>query len=273
MDDILKKLPDLETEIDNCLNINISYRIKKKMGKPLLVFLHGYNGSSKSWNFQFEYFSKYYSVLAIDFPGFGASSPIKNIDMNIVSNLYIRLINKLGIDNFSIIGHSMGGMLGQVIASNFPFKINKLILSCTHQGFAMSFRKPLRDPYFVRLDERRKMSDDEFGKLRAKKMVPHLKNKTILKFLSSISSEISENSILCGGEAMQILDTTNLLEKIICPSLIISASKDIVCNEQDAVYLNQKIKNSIRFNIKDAGHAPYCEKPKLFNKSVHQFLK
>ncbi len=273
MDKILKKLPNLETEIDRSLNINISYRIKKKKDRPLLVFLHGYNGSSKSWIFQFEYFSKYFSVLAIDFPGFGASSPIKNIDMNIVSNLYIRLINRLGIDKFSVIGHSMGGMLGQVIASNFPLKINKLILSCTHQGFAMSFRKPLRNPYFVRLDERRKMSDVEFGKLRTENMVPHLKNKTILNFLSNISSEISENSILCGGEAMQILDTSELLHKIICPSLIISASQDIVCNEENANYLKQKIQNSIRFNIEDAGHAPYCEKPELFNDTVHQFLK
>ena len=176
MEDILKKLPDLENGIDNDLNINISYRIKKKSNKPYLVFLHGYNGSSKSWVFQFEYFSKYYSVLAIDFPGFGASSPIKNIDMNIVSNLYISLFDRLGIDKFSLIGHSMGGMLGQVIASYYPSKIDKLVLSCTHQGFAMSFRKPLRDPYFKRLDERKKMSDNEFGKLRAQNMVPHLKN-------------------------------------------------------------------------------------------------
>ena len=76
MEDILKKLPDLENGIDNDFNINISYRIKKKSNKPYLVFLHGYNGSSKSWVFQFEYFSKYYSVLAIDFPGFG-TSPMK----------------------------------------------------------------------------------------------------------------------------------------------------------------------------------------------------
>ena len=62
MEDILKKLPDLETGIDDNLNINISYRIKKKLNKPYLVFLHGYNGSSKSWVFQFEYFSKFYSV-------------------------------------------------------------------------------------------------------------------------------------------------------------------------------------------------------------------
>ena len=29
MEDILKTLPDLETGVDNNLNINISYRIKK----------------------------------------------------------------------------------------------------------------------------------------------------------------------------------------------------------------------------------------------------
>ena len=33
MEDILKKLPDLETGIDDNLNINISYRIEKKLNK------------------------------------------------------------------------------------------------------------------------------------------------------------------------------------------------------------------------------------------------
>ena len=74
--------------------------------------------------------------------------------MNIVSDSYIRLFDRLEIDKFSLIGHSMGGMLGQVIASFYSSRINKLVLSCTHQGFAMSLRKPLRDPYFKRLDER-----------------------------------------------------------------------------------------------------------------------
>ena len=38
MEEILKKLPDLETEIDNNLNINISYRIKKKIKQTLFSF-------------------------------------------------------------------------------------------------------------------------------------------------------------------------------------------------------------------------------------------
>ena len=35
MEDILKKLPDLETGIDTNLNINVSYRIKKKITQTL----------------------------------------------------------------------------------------------------------------------------------------------------------------------------------------------------------------------------------------------
>ena len=38
MEDILKKLPDLENGIDNDLNINISYRIKKKFKQTLFSF-------------------------------------------------------------------------------------------------------------------------------------------------------------------------------------------------------------------------------------------
>ncbi len=38
MNDIKKKLPDLKNEIDNDLNINISYRIKKKIKQTLFSF-------------------------------------------------------------------------------------------------------------------------------------------------------------------------------------------------------------------------------------------
>src|ERR1700730_1621759 len=38
-----------------------------------IVFLHGLLGSSKSWAFQFEHFSRNYGMIAWDAPGFGQS--------------------------------------------------------------------------------------------------------------------------------------------------------------------------------------------------------
>src|ERR1700726_2098461 len=38
-----------------------------------VVFLHGLLGSSKSWAFQFDHFSRNYGMIAWDGPGFGQS--------------------------------------------------------------------------------------------------------------------------------------------------------------------------------------------------------
>ena len=58
-----------------------------------------------------------------------------------------------------------------------------------------------------RLEQRKKMSDLDYGKLRIKKMLPNMGDTNIFNFLAKISEEITEESILCGGTAMQILNT------------------------------------------------------------------
>ena len=44
------------------------------------VFVHGYLGSSKMWNFQKEFFSKHYRVIIPALPGFGESHNVKSLD-------------------------------------------------------------------------------------------------------------------------------------------------------------------------------------------------
>ena len=49
---------------------------------PTLVFLHGFNGNSASWKYQFSYFQSY-RVLSIDSPGFGETSVFEVCEMAI----------------------------------------------------------------------------------------------------------------------------------------------------------------------------------------------
>ena len=85
--------------------------------KLSLVFLHGFNGSSKSWRFQFNHFRRY-GFLAIDAPGFGASDPV-NGGMTAIADEVAALIEHLGISRTVVVGHSMGGMLAQVLVAKY----------------------------------------------------------------------------------------------------------------------------------------------------------
>ena len=52
----LKQLPDIELYYDKEVKISISYRYRKKQNTIPILFLHGFNGNSKSWAYQFRFF-------------------------------------------------------------------------------------------------------------------------------------------------------------------------------------------------------------------------
>ena len=166
----------------------------------------------------------------------------------------------------------MGGMLAQIIASQHNNLINKVILSCTHKGYALPKGSPLREPYRLRLEQRKKMSDKEFGQLRIKKMLPELENKEIFNFLSSISEEITEGSIHSGGMAMQTLDTTDYLSKLNQDCLILKGSKDIVVSNERSNRLQQSLPHAKVLELSNVGHAPYCENSSDFNEAIETFF-
>ena len=83
--------------------------------KPLIVFIHGSGLSHITWVLQTRYFAFHgYSVLAIDLPGHGKSSfsPIKDIPcLSYPVNEVLKVLNKLEIKEYNIIGHSLGGYI------------------------------------------------------------------------------------------------------------------------------------------------------------------
>ena len=269
---LLQDIPKLDFYFDEILNVNLSYRFRYENDKPVLLLLHGFNGNSKSWACQFKYFENKRSVLAIDFPGFGGSEFVE-LDMISVAELLTRFLENIKVTSCEVLGHSMGGMLAQIFCSNNYGLTNKVILSCTHKGFCLPKGTPLVENYQKRIKERLIMSDIDFGELRISEMLPGLENKEIFNFLSLISGEITEESIKCGGMAMQTLDTTNYLSKLNQDCLIIKASKDIVVPKQRSQELEKLLQHAKIIEFQNVGHAPYCENAKLFNSEIENFLQ
>ena len=269
---ILEDIPSSDFYFDELLNLKLSYRFRIEKDKAVLLLLHGFNGNSKSWAYQFKYFQNKRSIIAIDFPGFG-NSDYADIDMISIAKLLRRFLLNIKITSCDILGHSMGGMLAQIFSANNHDLINKVILSCTHKGFGWSKGRPLMENYNSRLQERVKMSDSDFGDLRIKEMLPELKDIEVFKFLSSISGEITQSSIMCGGMAMQTLDTTKHLSNLNQDCLIIKASKDIVVSKERSYELEKLLPHAKIKELLNVGHAPYCEDAKSFNTEIENFIQ
>ena len=249
----------------------ISYRYRKEINKDTILFLHGFNGNSKSWAYQFNFFKNKSSVISIDAPGFGKSDP-SSIDMDVIVDVVVRLLKSLKISKFHVVGHSMGGMLAQILGSKYSNNIGKLVLSCTFKGYNLPKNTPLMEPYQRRIKDRIKMSDEEYGRKRIREMLPKRSEDEIFEFLSVISGEISEGSINSGGMAMQYLDTTKYLPSIINKCLIILASEDVVVSKQKSERLIKDIPHASIIKLSNVGHAPYCEDAISYNNVLVKFL-
>ena len=270
----LEKLPDLQLFTNKNYENTISYRLQEPKivneETQTLVFLHGFNGSSKSWYYQFIHFD-IHKVVSIDAPGFGAST-VHQGGMPEFANEVAELLEHLGITNAIIVGHSMGGMLAQLLAPRLSNKCSGLVLSCTHKGRARPKSEPLSQEIRQRITDRINLNDEDFGSLRINRMLSSIPSDRIRSFLVSIAGDICIDGIKWGGAAIQYLDTSPYLSNLALPILIISAENDIVVKPEALGSLIASLPTAHHEEISGVGHAPYCEDAEKFNQLIEQFI-
>ena len=270
----LAVLPGRMIYKDTQSNRRVSYRLQEPEDitgePPTLVFLHGFNGNSASWYYQFTHFLTF-RVISIDAPGFGETSVFEG-GMAGFADAIASMLSSLGLSDFWLVGHSMGGMLAQILAAKSDSPCKGLILSCTHKGRARPESESLSEDVQSRINQRMRLNDLEYGTLRIERMLSAPLSTELRDFLVSIAGDIRVEGIRWGGGAMQHLDTTPYLSTIECPTLIISAKDDIVVKPEALLALISDLPNAEHIEMTGVGHAPYCEDADGFNGLVEQFI-
>jgi len=269
--DFLPRLSSFRNETSGTIT---SYRINQPQientERSALVFLHGFNGSSKSLACQFAHFTSQ-TVIAIDAPGFGESQVVDG-GMVAIADEVAAVIASLVTGKAVIIGHSMGGMLAQVLGATHPDICEAIILSCTHKGRAQPAGSPLGAAVLERIQQREVMDDASYGALRAGKMLSGRIDPQIMAFLAAVAGEIRVEGIRCGGFAMHYLDTSAFLDKITAPVAIFTGADDIVVKPDAAAALKAGLPQAHHALLAGVGHAPYCEDAASFNAAIEAFL-
>lgn len=97
-------------------------------GDPV-VFIHGLGSYIPAWNRNLAVLSRHFRCIAVDLPGYGKSSkPLHSGTMDYYALVIMKLLNNLGIEKFSVCGHSMGGVVALKIALEHAERLNKMIL-------------------------------------------------------------------------------------------------------------------------------------------------
>lgn len=265
----------------------IAYQ-KEGKGKQVLIFVHGLSSNSDAWYRNIESLKKDFTCIAIDLPGFGKS--YKNADeftATYFAEILKEFADKLKLQKFTLVGHSMGGQASIRFAAKYPEKLDKLILIAPagieqfteFEGNAM---KMVMNPQTIMATSEEQIDKNyllNFYKMpkEADQMIQDRKN--IVK-----ASDFEAHAIAIQKSVQGMLDdkVTEDLAKIKTPTLILFAKNDMLIPNRylhplltiDALSktAQESINNSKLVMIDEAGHFLQFEKPAEVNKEIKEFM-
>lgn len=101
-------------------------------GQPYLIFMHGAGSSHLVWSQQSRSFAYGgYNVLSVDFPGHNLSAGKTLPDIESQADWILKVMDHLGIEKSSFIGHSQGGLVIISLAQKAPDRMEKLAFVAT----------------------------------------------------------------------------------------------------------------------------------------------
>lgn len=108
-------------------------RAFRRMGEgPALLLLHGIGDSSEAWAPLMPALAERFTVIAPDLLGHGASAkPRADYSVAAYANGVRDLLDVLGIETATVVGHSLGGGVAAQACYQYPHRFERLVLVST----------------------------------------------------------------------------------------------------------------------------------------------
>jgi len=116
---------------DNVIDIGairLAFRVWGPAAAPPLVLLHGLGEGSADWDGVAPAFARRWRVYAPDLRGHGRSDWPGDYSAELMAADVLGFLDALHLDRVDLIGHSMGGLVGYLVAGDHPARVGRLIL-------------------------------------------------------------------------------------------------------------------------------------------------
>ena len=251
----------------NIKGLNINYDVK---GSGDYVFLlHGWGSNLKLFNALADEISGKYTVVSLDFPGFGSSDEPSEIwDVSAYSEFMVEFIRQFECESVILLGHSFGGRVIIKMSNlpDLPFSIEKIILV---DSAGIRPKRTLKYKFKVRIY---KIGKAIFNLRLMKKLFPNVLENYRKKAGSADYNSASEMMRKILVKTVNE-DLTPLLPNITAPTLLIWGENDTATPVSDGQLMEKKIAGSGLVVLKNAGHYSFIDQSFAFHKIVKSFLR
>ena len=237
-------------------DINMYYEIHGE-GEPL-VMIPGASATTEAYLLKVPLYSEEYQVILLDNRGAGQTDkPDIPYTIRMMADDLAGLLGKIGVNSAHIYGESMGGMVAQEFAINYPERVKSLILISTYCGGPHG-TLPSPSKRFDR-ELRAKMSPEELGMETLRLCVTRDyidKHPDVAKTMMEAMVKMSEPAYaaLRQAEAVRGFDTYEHLREIKAPTLIMAGDDDAAIPVENSSIIASMIPHAELVIFKDAGH-------------------
>jgi pimeloyl-ACP methyl ester carboxylesterase len=257
--------------------LRLHYKESGPKDAPALLLLHGFGSSLQTWDEWSLKLESSYRVIRLDLPGFGltGASPVHDYYEETDVAILTHFVDKLGLNQFSVIGHSMGGKMAWSLAASQPNRVKALVLMAP-DGFPeakdigikpyevpaiMGLMKYFLPKYFVQ-----KSIEPAFADAKA------LNGALINRYYDMLRAPGVRGAILDRSNQTIYTDPVPRLKNIKAPTLLLWGEQDQMIPSANAQSYSGILSNSTTIVVPDLGHLLQEEQAEKGLAVVKQFL-
>jgi len=265
---------------------SVSYR--RAGWGPVVVLIHGITGSSLTWEEVIEPLAERYTVVAPDLLGHGESAkPRGDYSLGAYASGVRDLLQAIGHDRATVVGHSLGGGVAMQFAYQFPERCERLVL-VSSGGLGREVHMLLRAAA---------LPGSEF-------VLPLLASPGLIGRLDAVGAFLGRLGLRAGADLDEmwrgfsslsdagaraafihtlrtILDpggqrvnaTDRLYLAAEMPTLILWGERDPIIPYRHGLSASEMMPGSRFVTFPDAGHFPYRDDPRRFVRELTDFLE
>jgi len=241
----------------------------------VVVLIHGWAPSSFIWRKIVPHLSQRFRVIAPDLPGYGLSQRLPGgLELEHLRKVMLGLLDRIGVREFNVVGHSMGGVISAYIAAMTPERVRKLVL--INPGFFVG-KGGLR-PLAMKLA--RRLIGDPLARFMVRKSVVRSVLENVYVRKEALDDETVDGyyeSIRYSGktliEASRIIEEFDqgLLKRLRCPVLFVLGRHDVLVSFERNLELAREIGAEV-FLDETSGHNVHEENPEEVSRVIAEFL-
>lgn len=255
-------MPFFEYDKSRIHYVDIDKRENKSVGLPLL-FIHGAGSYHFSWALQLEVFSKTNRCIAIDLSGHGKSDG--NGEASIEHGYAYEvaaLVDYLDLQDFIVVGHSMGGGVAMSYILNSEFRSPKALV-LVDSSPDLNLAKVVPGLIIEVVEEIRRADHPAFDQYAEK-----LNMKQYERSMRYLDPTAMQRDL----QACNKFDVSDRMKEISIPIFALVGEDDNIITPAIVKNYVQNIHHADLAVVRGANHVPMIEQPEEFNRLFLKFI-